>query len=267
MRAAVLGQPISHSLSPFIHNAAYAALGLPHQFSTIECNEESFRHVLDSCDEAWMGLSLTMPLKESAFLVADTITPVALLARSANTLLFTDKIHADNTDVYGVVQAVREHTDTRSTRAIIIGSGATARSAIVACSELGITSIDLIARNPKALRECGEIAQKLDIAATATDPREAIFTETTLTINATPAGVADGLVSVLKRPAGAILDVVYHPWPSAITKHWLDAGLVAVPGHSMLLHQAVKQFQLMTGVAAPVDVMRHALEEQLHNRK
>ena len=266
MRAAVLGSPVSHSLSPTIHNAGYKALGLPHEFSTIECNEASFRHVLESCDENWMGLSLTMPLKESAFTVADTVTSVAVLARSANTLLLADQIHADNTDVYGIVQAVREHAAVNAHRAVIIGSGATARSAVVACNELGITSIDLIARNKRALNECGDIAQKLGIAATASDPRDVVFTETTLTINATPAGVADALIPALHPPAGAILDVVYYPWPSAITAHWLNSGLVAIPGHSMLLHQAVKQFQLMTGFAAPVDVMRHALEEELHNR-
>lgn len=265
MRAAVLGQPISHSLSPYIHNAGYKALGLAHDFTTIECNEASFKHVLESCDESWMGLSLTMPLKEAAFTVADTVTSVAVLARSANTLLLTDKIHADNTDVYGIVQAVREHSLVKAHRAVIIGSGATARSAVVACHELGITSLELIARNKRALNECGDIAQRLGMAATATDPREAVFTETTLTINATPVGVADALIPVLHPPAGAILDVVYHPWPSAITAHWLKSGLVAIPGHEMLLHQAVKQFHLMTGFAAPVDAMRQALEAALHN--
>lgn len=266
MRAAVLGQPIAHSLSPIIHNAGYKALGLAHDFTAIECNESSFKHVLESCDESWMGLSLTMPLKEVAFTVADTVTSVAVLARSINTLLLTDKIHADNTDVYGIVQAVREHSLVKTHRAVIVGSGATARSAVVACHELGITAIDLIARNRRALNECGDIAQRLGIVATATDPRDAVFTETTLTINATPAGVADALIPVLQPPAGAILDVVYHPWPSAITAHWLNSGLVAIPGHAMLLHQAVKQFQLMTGFPAPVDVMRHALETELHNR-
>lgn len=266
MRAAVLGQPISHSLSPVIHNAGYKALGLPHEFAAIECNETSLRHVINSCDDTWMGLSLTMPLKEAAFNVADTVTSVAVLARSINTLLLTDQIHADNTDVYGIVQAVREHSLVKATRAVIIGSGATARSAIVACDELGITSIDMIARNKRALNECGEIAQRLGIAATATDPRDTVFTETTLTINATPAGVADVLIPSLHPPAGAILDVAYNPWPSAITAHWLNSGLVAIPGHAMLLHQAVKQFHLMTGFAAPVDAMRHALAEALHNR-
>lgn len=266
MRAAVLGQPIAYSLSPYIHNAAYKALGLPHEFTAIECNEASFKHVLESCDDGWMGLSLTMPLKEVAFTVAHTVTSVALLARSINTLLLTDQIHADNTDVYGLVQAVREHSLVKPHRAVIIGSGATARSAIVACHELGVTSIDLIARNKKALNECGDIAQRLGIAVTADDPRETVFTETTLTINTTPAGVADSLIPTLHPPAGAILDVVYHPWPSAITAHWQNSGLVAIPGHSMLLHQAVKQFQLMTGLPAPVEVMRQAVAAKLHNR-
>lgn len=265
MHAAVLGQPIAHSLSPALHNAGYKALGLEHDFTAIECSESSFKHVLESCDDSWMGLSLTMPLKEAAFTVADTVTSVAVLARSANTLLLTDKIHADNTDVYGIVQAIREHSLVKAHRAVIIGSGATARSAVVACHELGITTIDLIARNKRALNECGDIAQRLGIAATATDPREVVFTETTITINATPAGVADALIPVLHPPAGAILDVVYHPWPSAITHHWLTSGLVAIPGHEMLLHQAVKQFQLMTGFAAPVDIMRQALADALHN--
>ena len=88
----------------------------------------------------------------------------------------------------------------------------------------------------------------------------------TLTVNTTPAGVADGLLAHFPEPCGTLLDVVYHPWPTLIARHWQSAGGTAVPGHLMLLHQAAKQVELMTGEIAPVEAMRRALLEALQNR-
>lgn len=266
MHAAVLGSPISHSLSPVLHRAAYAELGLDHDYQAIEVTTETFRDFIQGLDASWLGLSLTMPLKEVAFDVADEVTPVAVLARAINTLIIGDTIRADNTDVLGIVNAVREMTSHPINHAVIFGSGATARSSIIAASQLGAQSVHAVARNHKALDECRSIANKLGMTFADVSISEVVFDATTLTINTTPAGVADALADAVIDPQGPVLDVVYHPWPSAVAQRWHTAECIAIPGYLMLLHQAAKQVELMTGQEAPLFAMRHALMEALAQR-
>ncbi len=266
MHAAVLGSPISHSLSPVLHRAAYTDLGLDHDYQAIEVTEETFPSFIRTLDESWLGLSLTMPLKEVAFDVADEVSPVALLARAINTLIIGPQLTADNTDVIGIVQAVREMTSHDLSSAVIFGSGATARSSIVAASQLGITSIQAVARNHKALFECESIAQKLGIEFRDVALADVQFTNETLTINTTPAGAADSIADLVIDPQGPILDVVYHPWPSALASRWHAQDCIAIPGYLMLLHQAAKQVELMTGREAPLHAMRTALMQALLER-
>lgn len=266
MLAAVLGSPIAHSLSPVLHNAAYRELGLPHEYSAVEVTVADFPRFIATLNSFWLGVSLTMPLKEAAFSVAGTVTPVAVLARSINTLICGDGLEAHNTDVVGIVRAVEESAAGPFRQMLLLGSGATARSAVVAAGQLGVERIVAIARNHTALAECAEIAARVGVGFTDASPAEVSLDATTLTVNTTPAGVADALIDHLPQPAGTLLDVVYHPWPTVIARHWQDAGATSVPGHLMLLHQAAKQVELMTGEIAPVEAMRRALQDALQNR-
>ena len=260
MKAAVLGKPINHSLSPLIHRAGYAAQGLAHEYQAIEVSEDNLAEFVATCDADWMGLSLTMPLKVAAFQIVEMVTPIARLAGSINTIVFGEAISGHNTDVYGIVQACREsHIPNHSNQAIIIGSGATARSALVAASELGITRVQLIARNMDAILRCNEISDELGISFAAVTPDSANWQESDLVINTTPAGVADDLAEQISQTSGVLLDVVYHPWPTKIASAWLATGGQVCPGYLMLLHQAVAQYELFTGQVAPVVQMREAL--------
>lgn len=266
MHAAVLGSPISHSLSPVLHRAAYKDLGLDHDYQAIEITTATFQQFITTLDDSWLGLSLTMPLKEVAFDVADEVSPVAVLARAINTLVVGERLVADNTDVIGIVHAVREMTTHQLTSAVIFGSGATARSSIVAAAQLGITSIQGVARNHSALAECATIAIKLGLDFQDAALADVRFDENTLTINTTPAGAADNIADAVIDPQGSILDVVYHPWPSALASRWHAADCIAIPGYLMLLHQAAKQVELMTGEQAPLHAMRTALMQALLER-
>ncbi len=266
MHAAVLGSPIAHSLSPVLHRAAYAELGLEHDYQAIEVSTDTFASFVDTIDSSWIGLSLTMPLKEVAFDVAENVSAVAVLARAINTLTFGSTIQGDNTDVLGIVNAVREMTSHAISRAVIFGSGATARSSIVAASQLGVTQIQAVARNHSALEECRVIADKLSISFSDVHISEVAFDAQTLTINTTPGGVADVIADAVIDPQGPMLDVVYHPWPSALASRWHAADCIAIPGYLMLLHQAAKQVELMTGQEAPVHAMRSALMNALATR-
>ncbi len=260
MKAAVLGKPINHSLSPLIHRAGYQAQGLSHEYEAIEVSESELADFVSTRDAEWMGLSLTMPLKVAAFNVVELATPIARLAGSINTIVFGDTVSGHNTDVYGIVQACREtEVPSKSSEAIIIGSGATARSALVAASELGITSIQLIARNADAILRCNEIAEELGITFSAVTNDVANWQNSDLIINTTPAGVADDMVGAVSQTSGVLLDVVYHPWPTKIASAWIASGGRVCPGYVMLLHQAMAQYELFTGQVAPAAEMRAAL--------
>ena len=264
MKAAVLGKPISHSLSPVLHNAGYQAQGLEHEYERHEVDESGLASFVQSLSADWMGLSLTMPLKVAAFSIVESVTPLVEISGSINTLVFGERIIGYNTDIYGIVQACIESGVAEPETCTIIGSGATARSAIVAARELGITRIELLARNSEAILQCDQIAQELGITFIAPPIDESKWQESDLVINTTPTGVADKLLPATSSVSGLLLDVIYHPWPTQIASRWETAGGAICPGYLMLLHQAVAQYELFTGVDAPVAQMRAALMDALH---
>lgn len=266
MKAAVLGSPISHSLSPVLHRAAYSQLGLDHTYEAIEVTEIQLPNFVRKCDSSWLGLSLTMPLKEIAFEVADKASAIAHMTGSINTLVFGDQIVADNSDVYGLATALRFGNCSNPASATILGSGATARSAIAALAGLGTQSIVVIARNQVTAARCIDLGNELGITLDVTpEPNSTLFSADVV-INTTPKGVADDYVSFLSNAQGTLLDVVYDPWPSKLVMAWQQQKLNVVPGYNMLLHQAVRQVELMTGLNPDVEHMRSALHQALVER-
>ena len=147
-RCAVLGSPIGHSLSPTLHRAAYAALGLDWTYDRFEVAADGLADFVAGLDSTWRGLSLTMPLKE-AVLRLGNVDPVARRAGAGNTLILDD---ADrrvyNTDVGGAGSAVRRVAPGPVPRVTLLGSGATARSALLAAAELGAPAVTVLARTP-----------------------------------------------------------------------------------------------------------------------
>ena len=166
LNAAVLGSPIAHSLSPLLHRAAYQALGLEQwRYAAYEVDEEAFLPFVAGLDETWRGLSLTMPLKEVAFEVAADVSPAALATGAINTLVRRDtgEWDAHNTDVQGLVAALAgaEHGRT----ATVLGSGATARSAIAALVRLGVRHVRLAVRagaRPATLRMAQDLGVDIE---------------------------------------------------------------------------------------------------------
>jgi shikimate dehydrogenase len=228
MKAAVIGSPISHSLSPYLHRAAYQDLGLEHTYSAIEVDQSSFLEFIATCNQEWLGLSLTMPLKEIAFSAVTEVSKTAKLTGSINTITFGSTAKGDNTDVFGVAQSLRLSGASNPKTATVIGAGATARSSIAALAGLGAQEVIVIARNP--------------------------------------AGVADDFSNLLSVARGTLLEVIYNPWPTKLASAWQAKSLTVVPGYEMLLHQAVRQVELMTGQIPNVDVMRTAMLAELSVR-
>jgi shikimate dehydrogenase len=262
-RAAVLGSPIQHSLSPVLHGAAYRALDLHGwHYDKIECDEPGLPRLVDSMGPEWAGLSLTMPLKRVVMTVADEVSPLAEAVGAANTLVFSPGggTRADNTDVAGMVSALREAGLTRVEQSVILGAGGTAQSALAAVRELGHQSPIILVRNLARTSELRETAERLGMRPTISD---GLFTEplpaADLVISTLPGGAADPLSATRWKPDTMVLDVVYAPWPTSFAGSALAAGCPVVSGLTVLLYQAVAQVELMTGHPGPVEAMRTAL--------
>jgi shikimate dehydrogenase len=259
-RAAVLGSPIMHSVSPVLHGAAYQALDLHGwHYDKIECDEAALPRLVDGMGSEWAGLSLTMPLKRVALTVADEVSPLARAVGAANTLVFpaagpAGGRQAHNTDVAGMVAALKEAGLTRIEQAVILGAGGTAQGALAAVRELGHQSPIVLVRNLR------ETAERLGMRPTISD---GLFTEplpaADLVISTLPGGVADPLSATRWKPDTMVLDVVYAPWPTPFARSALAAGCPVVSGLVVLLYQAVAQVELMTGQPGPVEAMRTAL--------
>ncbi|HWB65506.1 MAG TPA: shikimate dehydrogenase [Mycobacteriales bacterium] len=261
---AVLGSPISHSLSPVLHRAAYAALGLDGwDYRAVECDEAALPDTLRRlADERLAGVSLTMPLKRAVLpLLADhddTTTAVG----AANTVVFADDgWHGANTDVPGMVAALGRAglVTLRDADAWILGAGATAAAAIVALARAGATSVRVLARRPAVAEGLRPVADRAGIALEilpwgGTDD----WQRASLVVATAPAGATDGLAGALRRADGLLFDVVYAPWPTPLAAAWSAAGGPVVGGLELLVEQAAEQIRLMTGQTAPVDAMRSA---------
>jgi len=263
-RAAVLGRPIAHSLSPVIHNAGYAAAGLTDwTYGSHECGEAELAAFVAGLGADWAGLSLTMPLKEEALRVAASASTRATALGAANTLVRAadGSWWAENTDAPGMVDALRWSGVETAERVSVLGAGGTARAAIAAAASLGAEGITVYARRPAAVAELAPVAKALGVAIEGADwTRASTAGEADVVVATVPKGVADPLADALRwRRGGVLFDAVYDPWPTPLAASASAAGCRIVSGLDLLLAQAVHQFELFTGVAAPLAAMRTAL--------
>ncbi|HUR52026.1 MAG TPA: shikimate dehydrogenase [Mycobacteriales bacterium] len=265
MRAAVLGSPVGHSLSPLLHRAAYRALGLDWTYEALEVDGGGLTSFLDGLDATWAGLSLTMPLKQAVLPLLATSDALVRTTGSANTVVVTEEgLAGHNTDVHGLVAALREVGVDHMDRAAVIGAGATAASALVALHELGAHDVRVLARSEARARQAldpvaAEVGVNLRYAEL--HPLELEDRWPQVVVSTAPAGATDELAAA-SDPGGdvpVLLDVVYAPWPTPLAARYAGAGGTVVPGTAMLLHQAAGQVRLMTGLEPPVEAMRTAL--------
>ncbi len=260
-RAGVLGKPVGHSLSPVLHNAGYAAAGLEGwSYDATECGEAELADLVAGLGPQWAGLSLTMPLKEAALEVASTVSPLAAAVGAANTLVRReDGWHAENTDVPGMVAALRAAGVRQPKSLAVLGAGGTARAALGAAAELGVRRVVLFARRPEAIEELNPVAEALKVSLSGMSWNGAARCGLhDVVISTVPKGIADGL-RVQWRPQTVLFDVVYDPWPTPLAEAAENAGCHIVSGLDLLLEQALGQFELFTGVPAPREAMREAL--------
>jgi shikimate dehydrogenase len=270
-RAAVLGRPVGHSLSPVIHNAGYAAAGLSRwSYDAHDCGEDDLAGFVGSLGPQWAGLSLTMPLKQVALRVADAVSDRAVALGAANTLVRQSDgtWWAENTDAPGMVDALRWAGVTGAAQVAVLGAGGTARAALAASAELGAKQVTVYARRRAAVDELVTVAAAFGAPLTPADWSAAVGAAAAdVVISTVPKGVADPLAGTVGWRSGTVFfDALYDPWPTPLAASAKRAGCPIVSGLDLLLAQAVHQFELFTGVTAPVDVMRDALHAAIASR-
>ncbi|MEU1332235.1 shikimate dehydrogenase [Streptomyces sp. NPDC005865] len=270
-RAAVLGSPIAHSLSPVLHRAAYEELGLSDwSYDRFEIDEAALPGFIGELGPEWAGLSLTMPLKRAIIPLLDEISGTAASVEAVNTVVFREdgRKVGDNTDVPGMVAALRERGIEQVESAAILGAGATASSALAALARICTGEVVAYVRSDARAAEMRQWGERLDVAVRTEaweDAREAL--DAPLVIATTPAGATDALSALVPERPATLFDVLYDPWPTELAARWSAYGGAVVSGLDLLVHQAVLQVEQMTGHApAPLGVMRKAGEHALAAR-
>ncbi|WP_380168496.1 shikimate dehydrogenase [Jannaschia sp. R86511] len=271
-RAAVLGHPVRHSLSPLLHRAAYRALGLTGwRYDAVDVDEPELARFVAGLGPEWAGLSLTMPLKQAVLPLLDEVDDTVAVTGACNTLLLRDGHRSGaNTDVAGILAALREAgagPDGTVAVAHVLGGGATAASTVLALRRLGCP-VPVVHVRDRA--RAGAVLAAAERCGSAVDLQPwpdrtglaAALAAADVVVSTTPAGSADAVAAVLPGVVtGTLLDVAYDPWPSRLAAAWGAAGGAVAPGSLMLLHQAAEQVRLMTGRPAPGAPMRVALAE------
>lgn len=263
----MLGDPIAHSLSPALHRAGYAELGLDWTYDAVRVPSGGLETHVRGLDTTWRGLSLTMPFKREAMQLADLVSERAELAGAANTVVLVDgQVHADNTDLPGAVAALRERWTGPVTAGTVLGAGATAASTGLALCEAGAAEVQLLVRSPERAAAT--------VAAIERHP-----SRPTVRLGSLAAGRPTGEVVISTIPAEAqtpdlvdrcadapvVFEVLYDPWPTPLAA--AAAGRALVSGLDLLVHQAAYQFEIFTGTPAPLARMRVAGEEALAARR
>ncbi|MFK3732029.1 shikimate dehydrogenase [Streptomyces sp. NPDC088090] len=267
-RAAVLGSPIAHSLSPVLHRAAYAELGLDDwSYERFEIDEAALPGFVAELDGSWAGLSLTMPLKRAIIPLLDEVSETAASVEAVNTVVLREdgRRIGDNTDIPGMIAALRERGVEKTESAAILGAGATASSALAALARVCAGPVTAYVRSQARAAEMRGWGERLgvDVRTAAWDDAAEAFAAP-LVIATTPAGTTDTLAAAVPDRPGTLFDVLYDPWPTALAAAWSGRGGEIVGGLDLLVHQAVLQVEQMTGVPrAPLAAMRAAGEAAL----
>lgn len=276
MRCAVVGTPVAHSLSPAMHRAAYAELGLDWTYDAVELDSADLPDHLASLDRTWRGLSLTMPLKRTVVPLVDSLDDWARVSGAVNTLVLGDRRRLGfNTDVPGAMAALVERVYDPVREVVVLGGGATATSVLLGLVELGCTRAHVLVREP------GRATETLE---TVRGHRRA----PEVTVGSLPDAVAAGglgegagadlLVSTIPGRAQTrevlaacatvprVFDVVYDPWPTPLARATEESGRPLVSGLDLLAHQAVLQLQVMVGRSVTADLLRVAALRELRRR-
>jgi shikimate dehydrogenase len=265
----VIGDPVAHSLSPALHNAAFAALGLDWVYVAFPVPRGRGADAVAAVSALGLvGLNVTMPHKEDVASACDELTADAAALRSVNTVVARPdgRTLGDSTDGPGFLDALADDgiaVDGRA--ALVLGAGGAARAVVLALGRAG-AAVTVAARRPDA----AEAAATLAPGGRAVPPGAIDPATFSLVVNATPLGMSGGdplpVDPETLHGDQAVVDLVYHPADTPLLTAARAGGAVAVNGLGMLLHQAARSFTAWTGRPAPLDAMRAAVTAALARR-
>lgn len=262
-RCAVVGHPVAHSLSPTMHRAAYAVLGLDWTFDAVDVEAGGLAAFVHGLDHTWRALAVTAPHKRDALDLADDVSGVARRAGGANTLVLDVRgsamhVHADNTDVPGARAALVEAGVEQVPFVRVLGAGATASSVAHAAATLGTRRVELVVREPARAHETVASVRAIGLDVRVVRADQPVDKRADLLVSTVPESVAGPRAAEHVASADAVFDVLYDPWPTRLQAAARDAAVPAVTGLDLLAHQAVLQLALMTGEHVAVHVVRDA---------
>jgi shikimate dehydrogenase len=277
----VIGDPVRHSLSPVLHNSAFAALDLDWAYLALPVREGEAPGAIAGVRALGIdGLSVTMPHKAAVVALMDSLSPVASALGALNTVVRRGSaLVGDNTDGPGFLDSLRidQGIDPAGMRAVVLGAGGAARAVVLALAGAGAEQVVVVNRSPQRGLAAAELSGLVGNEGRAIDASDlaAVSEEVgraDLVVNATPVGM-DGTAAViamgsrradlpldpdLLRPGQVVVDLVYHPIVTPLMDEARQRGAMVVGGLGMLVHQAAHQFSLWTGQEAPLAVMSAA---------
>jgi shikimate dehydrogenase len=259
INGAVLGSPISHSLSPILHKSAFEFLGIEGSYRAQEVQSGELANFFSSHRDENDYFSITMPLKEEALALDVAIDATALRIQSANTLYKRDgQWNLTSTDGSGIVSALSHAGHASFQSVLVLGAGGTARAVVGALDSIS-AKIEVLGRSDlrrSALEEAVESCEFSYVRWT----HDIDFSQFDCVINTTPAGAADLLADYVPRGIDATLfDVIYKPWPTVLASRWRDCGGEVINGLELLLYQGIDQLEYVVGTSFD----RHAMAEHI----
>jgi shikimate dehydrogenase len=261
MRVGLIGNPVEHSRSPRMHNAAFAALGMPHTYELWHTGADEVGERVAGIRAADIaGANVTVPHKEAVIPYLDEISPAAQRIGAVNTIIPQgDRLVGDNTDAYGFRASIEErYGKIMPKRAVVLGAGGASRAVIVALQEMGASEV-LVAN--RTLDRAVDLAGELNASPLAWQDLPDELGSTDVLVNATALGWHDEVVLesdlVAKLPMNAlVMDLTYRHTP--LLQSAQMHNLRGLDGLGMLIHQGVRSFELWFGITPPLDVMTTA---------
>ena len=264
----VIGHPVRHSLSPVLHNAAFAEAGLDWTYVAFPVEPGQGAAAVDAVRALSIeGLSVTMPHKTDVAGALDELTAHASLLGSVNTVTRKgDLLVGDSTDGYGFLAGLADAGfDPRGRTCAVLGAGGAGRAVVLALAQAGASNVLVVNRSRERAEQAVSLAPGVAVHATA-----AMVSGADLVVNATPMGMGQSagvpLDPSLLSSAQFVNDLIYHPFDTELLADARARGATTLNGLPMLVHQAARQFTLWTGVEAPVEAMRAAVTVELAAR-
>jgi len=245
-----------------LHRAAYTHLGLSWSYDRVEVDEQRLARFVSGLDASWRGLSLTRPLKV-AVLKLGQVDELAMLAGAGNTLILEGgERWVYNTDVGGLTWAVGQVAAAPLPRVTILGTGATARAALLAATHLGARLVTIVARTPARAEAFRGLGEELGVGLEIR-PWSRQIPDADVVVSTVVSGAADSIAQPVAESAPLIVDIIYDPWPTVLVAAAERAGCTVVSGLDLLVGQALLQIELMTGHSVAAKVLYAALPTEL----